>query len=123
MLERQQMIDIKKESLKEKVLYYRSSGYRLVQIGCTSLENTTEINYSFDKEQEFVNLKVTLEGSDNALESVSGIYWNAFIYENEMHDLFGIEVKGIAVDYKGNFLKTAVKAPFKFRKNEGKVEE
>ncbi len=29
-----------------------------------------------------------------------------------MHDLFGVQVAGMAVDFKGNFYKTAVKFPF-----------
>ena len=29
------------------------------------------------------------------------MYWNAFIYENEMHDLFGIQVRGMNIDFKG----------------------
>ena len=36
----------------------------------------------------------------------------ALLYENEMHDLFGINVKNMAIDYKGTFYRTAVKTPF-----------
>jgi len=40
------------------------------------------------------------------------MYWNSFIYENEMHDLFGIPVRGMNIDFKGTFIRTAVKYPF-----------
>jgi ech hydrogenase subunit D len=40
------------------------------------------------------------------------MYWNAFIYENEMHDLFGIQVRGMNIDFKGTLIRTAVKHPF-----------
>jgi ech hydrogenase subunit D len=33
------------------------------------------------------------------------------LYENEIHDLFGVPVDGLAIDFKGNFYKTAVKFP------------
>jgi ech hydrogenase subunit D len=34
------------------------------------------------------------------------------LYENEIHDLFGVPVDGLTIDFKGNFYKTAVKYPF-----------
>ena len=40
------------------------------------------------------------------------MYWNSFIYENEMHDLFGIQVRGMNIDFKGTLFQTAVKFPF-----------
>ncbi|MFA5416444.1 MAG: NADH-quinone oxidoreductase subunit C, partial [Methanoregula sp.] len=49
---------------------------------------------------------------DQEVPSISGMYWGAFVYENEMHDLFGIQVKGINIDYKGNLIKTTIKYPF-----------
>jgi ech hydrogenase subunit D len=41
------------------------------------------------------------------------MYWGAFIYENEMHDLFGVAVKGMNVDFSGNFIRTSVPYPFR----------
>jgi ech hydrogenase subunit D len=29
-----------------------------------------------------------------------------------MHDLFGVEIKNIAIDYSGTFYRTSVKTPF-----------
>jgi ech hydrogenase subunit D len=40
------------------------------------------------------------------LPSITGATLAAFPYENELQDLFGIEVEGLAVDYGGNFLRT-----------------
>jgi ech hydrogenase subunit D len=34
------------------------------------------------------------------------------LYENEIHDLFDIQVDGMAVDFHGNLYKTAIKHPF-----------
>jgi ech hydrogenase subunit D len=88
-----------------------SSGYRLVQIDCSGA-GAIEINYSFDKGYSFVNLKLTIPSVDTEVPSVSAIYRNAFLYENEMNDLFGVKVKNISIDYKGNFYRTTVKRPF-----------
>ena len=93
------------------VEHFRNEGYRLVQIGCTKVGDLYEINYSFDKDYHFENLRITVR-QDTEIPSISGMYWNAFIYENEMHDLFGIQVRGMNIDFKGTMFKTAVRYPF-----------
>lgn len=111
MIEEQKLVEIEIKDLVSKVKEMFASGYRLVQIGVTKVEGY-EINYSFDKAYEFVNLRIKLLSSDIVVPSVSGVYWNAFLYENEIQDLFGLKIEGIAVDYKGKFYRTAVKTPF-----------
>lgn len=111
MIEKQKTANIEKDKLLNRVAELYSAGYRLAQIGCTALENL-EINYSFDKNYEFINLRLVVPKDSAKIPSITEIYWSAFIYENELHDLFGIKVKDMAVDYKGNFYQTAVKTPF-----------
>jgi ech hydrogenase subunit D len=94
-----------------RVEQFRSGGYRLVQINATKVGDLYEINYSFDKDYKFENIRITIP-IDMEVPSISGMYWGAFIYENEMHDLFGIQVKGINIDYKGNLIKTTIRYPF-----------
>jgi ech hydrogenase subunit D len=90
---------------------FRNDGYRLVQIGCTKAGDLYEINYSFDKDYHFENIRIIVS-QDTEIPSISGMYWNSFIYENEMHDLFGIQVRGMNIDFKGTLIRTAVKFPF-----------
>ena len=89
----------------------KDNGYRLVQIGATRTE-AFEVNYSFDRELKFVNLKIRLADNSEAIPSISGIYWSAFLYENELHDLFGLKIKDINIDYQGKFYKVARPAAF-----------
>jgi hypothetical protein len=46
------------------------------------------------------------------LPSISDIYWSAFTYENEIHDLFGIRVSGLVLDFKGRFYRLKTKTPW-----------
>ncbi|MCQ8894742.1 MAG: NADH-quinone oxidoreductase subunit C [Methanolinea sp.] len=94
-----------------KVEEFKRSGYRLVQVHCTKVGDTFEINYSFDLNYQFRNLRIVTDGTTE-IPSISGIYWGAFIYENEMHDLFGIRVAGMNIDFGGNLIQTAKKNPF-----------
>ena len=89
----------------------KNAGYRLSAISCVKVGEVYEINYSFDKEYELENLRITVT-LDTEVPSITGMYWGAFVYENEMHDLFGIQVRGMNIDFKGTFIKTAIKYPF-----------
>jgi len=102
---------IERDYLIGRVEEFKKQGYRLVQLNCTKVGETYEINYSFDLDYQFRNLKIMVDGQTE-VPSISGIYWGAFIYENEMHDLFGIRVVGMNVDFGGNLFRTAKKNPF-----------
>jgi ech hydrogenase subunit D len=107
----QETVSVEVGNLIGKVEEFRDGGYRLVQINCSKIGDVYEINYSFDKDYEFRNLRITVT-ADTEIPSISGMYWGAFIYENEMHDLFGIRVRGMNIDFKGHLFTTAVKFPF-----------
>lgn len=111
MIEAQEMINIEKRDLMEAVASLNASGYRLVQICCTTLADCYEMNYSFDKDRQFKNIRFTLQAGE-AVPSISVIYDSAFLYENEMHDLFGINVDNMTIDYRGTLYETRIEAPF-----------
>jgi ech hydrogenase subunit D len=111
MSEAQELITLDKSDLVGMVAQLFGEGYRLVQIGCSTLTAGYELNYSFDKDYRFKNLRVTVV-PDEEVPSVSVIYPNAFLYENEIHDLFGVPIKNITIDYKGTLYRTAIKTPF-----------
>ena len=58
------------------------------------------------------NIRISLDAQRPELQSITAIFWPAFIYENEMHDLFGIKFKNMAMDYGGHFFKIAEKTPW-----------
>jgi ech hydrogenase subunit D len=99
-------------ALLDKVEAMKAQGRRLVQISATRLPDAVELTYSFDLDSQLANLRLTLPADKLQLPSISSIYLCAVLYENEIHDLFGVQVDGIAIDFKGNFYKTAVKFPF-----------
>lgn len=51
---------------------------------------------------------------DGSVMSITSLYWYAFVWENEIHDLFGLDVRFIApdVDYGGHFYHLAQKTPW-----------
>ena len=98
--------------LLERVGEMRKQGYRLVQIGATRLPEHVELTYSFDLESHLTNLRFQVLAEGARLPSITSIYWCAFLYENELHDLFNVQVDGMAVDFHGHLYETTVKFPF-----------
>jgi ech hydrogenase subunit D len=116
-IETQRVEEIPIGTLLERVQSMRAGGWRLVQICCTRLVADQEVNYSFDRDDPplddgLYTLRVRLPIHDPELPSISAFYWSAFLYENEMHDLFGVRVKGMAIDFKGHLFTTMVPTPF-----------
>ena len=94
----------------------KEDGYRLGLIcGVVLDDDTYEIIYSFDKGHVLQNLRLKIKIGEE-VESVTGIYWPAFIYENEIHDLFGVKFNHSALDYQGTFFKVAEETPWKPKK-------
>jgi ech hydrogenase subunit D len=98
--------------LLETVSDIKNEGYRLGQICATTVADSIEVLYSFEKESALRNIKVIIGSAAPQLQSITSIYWPAFIYENEMHDLFGITFKNLALDYGGHFFKIAKETPW-----------
>ncbi len=109
------IVPVTASDLLPKVRELKSEGYRLGQICATKVSEGFEILYSFDKDHELLNLKLTV-AEEEEVQSVTSDFWSAFIYENEMHDLFGIKVKHNALDYGGHFFKVSEPTPWNPKK-------
>jgi ech hydrogenase subunit D len=110
-MSQEQIEVITAESLLEKAGAKRQQGCRLVQISATQLPDQVELTYSFDLNSQLSNLRLSLPAGAH-LPSITSIFGCAVLYENEIHDLFGVPVDGMSIDFKGNFYKTSVKFPF-----------
>ena len=110
MVDRQTITEVKVDELVDKAVLMKGQGYRLVQISCTYKERF-EITYSFDKDYELLHYRIYVERDEEIL-SISQIFFSAFLYENEMKDLFGVKIKDIAIDYEGGLYRLAQKTPF-----------
>ena len=112
MSQEQTLETIPVDALLDKVRELREKGCRLVQIGATRLPEQLELTYSFDLDCRLTSLRLQLPVPQPRVPSITAIYGCAVLYENEMHDLFGLQVDGMALDFQGNFYRTAVKYPF-----------
>ena len=111
MSETQEITPIDKDELVGATAELFAEGYRFVHVCCTTLESAYELTYTFDKDYRLRILRITAKPEEE-IPSISVIYPNAFLYENEIHDLFGLAIRNIAVDYRGTLYRTSVKTPF-----------
>ena len=105
----QEIIDIEKSELLDKAQDMKNAGYRLATI--TALNDLTLL-YSFVKDEKQLVLRYPASGSD-PVESISGLYSYAFMYENEIKDLFGVNVVNMNLDFNGHFYETSIRVPFR----------
>jgi len=97
--------------LIHRVHAFHDEGYRLVQISCAQEGDAFDLTYSFDKDLILSHIRFPAT-PERPVPSISKIYLASFVYENEIADLFGIPFSGIAVDYKGTFIRTSIPHPF-----------
>ena len=107
-----EFITVNPESIIDESQKLKFAGYHLMQQCATRVPDAYELIYTFGKDLEMKNLKMVLP-EDQEISSITSIYPCAFIYENEMHDLFGVQIKMINIDYEGKLYRTAIETPFK----------
>ncbi len=89
----------------------KADGWRYVQILAINKDDGADLVYSFMKDGRLDNLVVSDVPRGAHIPSISDIFLEAFVCENEIHDLFGVNFDGIAIDFKGNFYRVAGEAP------------
>lgn len=97
-------------------------GYRLAQICSTAYEGYNEVIYSVAKEYAMENYVIELP-IDEEIKSFSDIFPAAILYENEIKELWGVNVVGMSIDYKNNFYRIEKDTPFKKQINVIKKKE
>ena len=112
MIPEQVLHPVTPDELLERARRYHAEKWRLVQICCTPLA-ALELSYSFARGNAFEHLRVILPREQARLPSITPAYSGAFAYENEIHDLFGVDFDGLTLSYNGAFFKTSIPTPFK----------
>ncbi|MDO4442907.1 MAG: NADH-quinone oxidoreductase subunit C [Slackia sp.] len=90
----------------------RDAGYRFVQMLCVNTEQGLDALYTFMKGDRLENYTICgIDAETQTVPSVTEFFLSAFPFENEAHDLFGLNVTDIAIDFAGNFYRVAMDKP------------
>ena len=99
------------EELPALVANLKKQEYRFVQILCVCTDDGLDVQYSFEKDGVLENYTIKGIKKGTKVPSITDKYLAAFVFENESHDLFGLQVEGIAIDFGGNFYQLSVAEP------------
>ncbi len=101
-----------KEAFLPQVIQFKMEKWRLAQLCAVRVEGGYELSYSFAKDYQLRTLRVTLTDEEK-VPSITQMYPCAFLQENEMAELFGVQVENIEGDYHGKLYRIARETPFK----------
>lgn len=107
---RQTFETIDPASAVEEAQALLDGGWRFSQLCGRAVDGGVEVMYTFEQGIEMRNL---LAASPNgaAIPSITSVFPAAFVFENELQDLFGLKVEGISVDYGGRMYRLAASSP------------
>ena len=103
----------------------KQQGHMFVSLTATTCGKGVELLYVYRPYEQGAQLSgftVVVEPGQH-VASITGHYPEAFVFENEAHDLFGVDFDGIAIDYAGDFYKVAVAYPMNPAAAVGKATE
>lgn len=110
-------LKIDKSDLDNIMRHHRDKGCRLVQIHAVSLVGVTELTYSVaTPENHFINYRIVLNNGET-MSSITDIFPAAVLYENEIKELFGVDIQCISLDYNRKLYDISAETPMK--KKEG----
>ena len=99
------------DGIAEMARSRKADGWRFVQLMAVNTEEGIDLIYSFMKDGVLQNNKIERVTKADAIPSITGEFFSAFVFENEVHDLFGVDIRDIAIDFGGMFYQLAEKAP------------
>lgn len=89
----------------------KDAGYRYVQTLCVNCDGGVEVQYTYNLDNEYKIYTTDPIAEHVSIQSISDVYLEAFVFENEAHDLFGVKIEGMAIDFKGGFYHVAKSNP------------
>ena len=89
----------------------KQDGWRCVQVLCTNTDDGIDMTYTYWKGELYDNYQVRGVKKGTPVPSIQGMFLGVFPFENEAHDLFGVDVQGMALDFGGQFYQVSTKEP------------
>ncbi len=111
--------EIQPEILLDEVMKKKNQGLRLSQACAVYKDDKYELSYSFadDVTYQYTTLRIVMD-TDVVVPSITTFYPYAFLYENEMKELFGVKIDMINVDYDNKLYRIDVETPYLKKKED-----
>jgi hypothetical protein len=107
-------VPLELDRLLEAAQEKKDDGWRFVQLLGVNTEQGVDLYYSFMKGSMLENLRIEGVARDQQVPSITGLFIAAFVFENETRELFGVDIRDIAIDFDGHFYDLAEPEPMTF---------
>ena len=88
-----------------------SGGWRAVQVLACNTEEGIDLTDTFNKDNVWENYRIKGITKQDTVPSLQQMYLCLFPFENEVVDLFGVNIAGMALDFGGRLYDVAVNEP------------
>ena len=109
-----EMLPLEVSEIKQCAAAMKEQGWRYVQMLCVNTDNGIDVLYTYNRDDVLRTYAVRGVQKDEAIPSVTDLFLAAFVFENEAHDLFGVNIEGIAIDFKGKLYALSQREPMTF---------
>ena len=110
-----ELITIEPEELLDHTMRMKKQGFRLSQACAAYVDKKYELSYSFaadDGSYLLKSLRIVID-PEVEVSSITEFYPYAFLYENEMKELFGVKIRMINLDYDNKLYRIRQETPLK----------
>lgn len=114
-------IQIPLADLHREAAVKKAEGWRFIQTHAVNTDSGIDLYYSFMKDGRIENLKVAGVIKDQPVPSITDMFLAAFVFENEARELFGVDMRDIAIDFAGALYAPAEAEPMTFISPEQKA--
>ena len=103
--------EIALSQLYETAKNLKDGAARYVQMLAVNKDNSIDMVYSFMDSGRLIDYNVHDIPKNGHVSSISDLFFEAFVCENEISELFGLHFDGLLLDFKGKFYSPATEAP------------
>ena len=92
----------------------KEQGARFVQVLAVKTDDGIDLYYTYDVQGTLTNYKVVGLTHDDPVPSITDVFLAAFVFENEARELFGVDMRDVAIDFGGHMYTLAETEPMSF---------
>lgn len=117
----QEFIPLELDQLHREAAVLKTEGWRFIQTHAVNTEDGIDLYYSFMRDGKVANYRIAGVKKDQAVPSITDLFLAAFVFENEARELFGVDMRDIAIDFAGAMYAPAQSEPMTFISPEQKA--
>ena len=118
-----EFVPLELEDLRTQAQRMKDEGARFIQTHAVNTDDGVDLYYSWMVGKKVVNYQVKGVKPEDEVPSITDLFLAAFVFENEARELFGVDMRDIAIDFGGKMYDPAESVPMTFISPEQQAEK